>query len=191
MDRAFKIKTANENLDIFKERRYLDYDIGQELDYSLSNTTQHSELFDVRLTGLKKTNYYLKTLTTLEGAEFLGAGCAVMNFASAREPGGGFLKGKGTQEESLSWRTTIYHSIKDLPMYEDNKNRGGAVYLDWMAYSPMVVVIRDDSFNLCKPWIINVISVPAVNKKKMGKKEKEAYNVLFRHRGFHRDHRHD
>lgn len=96
-----------------------------------------------------------------------------LNFASAHNPGGGFLGGSQAQEESLARNSTLYASQTAHPgMYNfnDKIKRGDptaphTIYSDTMLYSPDVVVFRDehDGHLLDNPYPITVISAPAPN----------------------------
>lgn len=99
-----------------------------------------------------------------------------LNFASAKNPGGGFLNGSQAQEESLARATGLYPCIAQMTqMYEENRYYGSCLYLDDMIYSPQVPVIRDDDDNLLdKPFLISILTAPAVNAgavSKNGKKQ--------------------
>ena len=50
-----------------------------------------------------------------------GDNLALLNFASARNPGGGFLGGSNAQEESLARCSALYACLKDNPMYAYNE----------------------------------------------------------------------
>jgi len=88
-----------------------------------------------------------------------------LNFASARNPGGGFLKGSTAQEESLSRASSLYHSlISKEQMYEYNRKLKTCLYSDYMIYTPGAVVFRNDSGKLEeKPYHVSFITSPAVN----------------------------
>ncbi len=88
-----------------------------------------------------------------------------LNFASAKNPGGGFLNGSQAQEESLARATGLYPCIAQMTqMYEENRYYGSCLYLNDMIYSPRVPVIRDDDDRLLdKPFLISILTVPAVN----------------------------
>jgi len=99
-----------------------------------------------------------------------------LNFASAKNPGGGFLNGSQAQEESLARATGLYPCISQMTeMYEKNRYYGSCLYLDDMIYSPQVPVIRDDNDGLLnEPFLISILTVPAVNAgavRKNGKKQ--------------------
>jgi uncharacterized protein (TIGR02452 family) len=89
----------------------------------------------------------------------------LLNFASARNPGGGFLSGSQAQEESLALASGLYSSIRRMAdYYAANRRSNSALYTDHMIYSPLVPVIRDDADRLLdEPWCVSMITAPAVN----------------------------
>ncbi|UOQ52271.1 TIGR02452 family protein [Hymenobacter cellulosivorans] len=105
--------------------------------------------------------------TTLEAAAELSqkfARVGVLNFASARNPGGGFLGGSQAQEESLARSSGLYPCQLQFPeMYQHNAHRNG-LYSDYAIYSPGVPVLLDDAGRwLPEPYRIDIITSPAVN----------------------------
>ncbi|MDO5084518.1 MAG: TIGR02452 family protein [Arachnia propionica] len=87
----------------------------------------------------------------------------VLNFASAKHPGGGFLGGAQAQEEALARDSALYVCIKDRGMYRINRSRD-TLYSDAMIHSPEVPVIRDgDGTLLDEPWLTAIITAPAPN----------------------------
>jgi uncharacterized protein (TIGR02452 family) len=108
--------------------------------------------------------------TTLHAARRLleeenGARVLALNFASARHPGGGFLKGSQAQEESLARASGLYACISPLrAMYDANDAFGSCLYTDHMIYSPDVPVFRDDEDVLLEqPYALSFLTSPAVN----------------------------
>ncbi len=92
-------------------------------------------------------------------------GLGVLNFASAKNPGGGFLNGAMAQEESLAASSGLYETQLAHPRYyERNRACGTMMYTDWAIYSPDVVFFRDGGFRLLpKPVTASVLTLPAVN----------------------------
>jgi len=88
-----------------------------------------------------------------------------LNFASAKNPGGGFLGGSQAQEESLARASGLYPCISQMQaMYQTNRNFHSCLYTDYMIYSPLVPVFRDDDDALLQiPYHVSVITAPAVN----------------------------
>jgi len=105
--------------------------------------------------------------TTLAAAAALSqefARVGVLNFASARHPGGGFLGGSQAQEESLARSSGLYPCIAQFTeMYQHNAHLNG-LYSDYAIYSPGVPVLRHDAGDwLAVPYQIDVVTAPAVN----------------------------
>ena len=113
------------------------------------------------------TAVQVRECTTLQAAQdHVAAGQRVvaLNFASAKNPGGGFLNGARAQEEDLALRTGLYGCIADSPLYELNRAARQPLYLDHVIWSASVPVIRDDAGRLlAEPWPCSVITAPAVN----------------------------
>jgi uncharacterized protein (TIGR02452 family) len=111
----------------------------------------------------------VKNETTFQAIERLAAagaehiGC--LNFASAKNPGGGFLNGSLAQEEALACASGLYPCLLRAPeYYEKNRSNRSALYLDAAIYSPLVPFFRKDSGSLIeKPVLASVITAPAPN----------------------------
>jgi hypothetical protein len=72
----------------------------------------------------------------------------ILNFASAKHPGGGFLNGAQAQEESIARSSTLYPSLMSetaTPFYTVHRHDPQAGYYSHsMVYSPNVLLLRDD-----------------------------------------------
>lgn len=90
---------------------------------------------------------------------------ACLNFASAKNPGGGFLNGSQAQEEALARASALYPCLLAAPeYYERNRATRSAIYLDLAISSPLVPFFRDDSGKLLEePIMASVITAPAPN----------------------------
>ena len=88
-----------------------------------------------------------------------------LNFASAKNPGGGFLGGAETQEENLAKSSGLYPCIaQKMGMYEANRRERFCAYLDDMIYSPKVPVFRDDDYDYLDAAVeVSIVTAPAVN----------------------------
>ncbi|MCI8649798.1 MAG: TIGR02452 family protein [Anaerotruncus sp.] len=89
----------------------------------------------------------------------------VLNFASAKNPGGGFLGGAMAQEESLAASSGLYQSLcAHMTYYETNRACKTMCYTHHAIYSPDVVFFRDGQFQLlAQPVTASVLTLPAVN----------------------------
>ena len=93
---------------------------------------------------------------------------ALLNFASARNPGGGFLGGAKAQEEDLCRCSTLYATL--LPhtaYYETNRNQSSLLYTDYAIFSPNVLFFKVSGRSkfLESPFYSSVITAPAPNSR--------------------------
>src|SRR5208283_225998 len=101
--------------------------------------------------GPHDTRIEVANETTLSaGKRLIEAGCSpvLLNFASAKSPGGGFLNGALAQEEYLARSSCLYQCIRSNPMYAFHRANNDPLYTDYAIYSPGVPVIRDDNVAL-------------------------------------------
>jgi len=120
--------------------------------------------------GALTTTFAVTNETTLQACARLVASqqyqrIGVLNFASARKPGGGFLRGARAQEESLARSSGLYYSLRQCPQFYDfHRAQDTALYSDRMIYSPACPVLRDDEGNwLAQPYTVDFITSPAPN----------------------------
>jgi uncharacterized protein (TIGR02452 family) len=116
------------------------------------------------------TTFAVVNETTLQGCARLAANqdyqqIGVLNFASAKNPGGGFLRGARAQEESLARSSGLYFSQQQCPeFYAFHRAQETCLYSDHMIYSPACPVLRDDAGNwLPQPYVVDFITSPAPN----------------------------
>lgn len=90
---------------------------------------------------------------------------ALLNFASARNPGGGFLSGARAQEESLARSSGLYATLKTQPeFYAYHRQVRSVLYSDRVIFSPDVPVFTDDAHEpLDTPWTVSMLTCAAVN----------------------------
>lgn len=91
--------------------------------------------------------------SSLEAAHRLhgsgGGPVAVLNFASARNPGGGFLNGAQAQEEALCRASALYVCLlEQRGFYDHHRAHRDPFYSDRVIHAPAVPVFRDDRGNL-------------------------------------------
>lgn len=94
-----------------------------------------------------------------------GKGAAVLNFASAKNPGGGFINGAMAQEESLAASSCLYKTLTaHEDYYKNNRLCKSMMYTNHAIYSPDVVFFRDGGFQLLAESVTaSVLTLPAVN----------------------------
>ncbi|MFE0811489.1 TIGR02452 family protein [Streptomyces sp. NPDC058794] len=87
--------------------------------------------------------------SSLEAARRLGGEVAVLNFASARNPGGGYLNGAQAQEEALCRASALYTCLlRAREFYDHHRAHRDPFYTDRVIHSPAVPVFRDDRGDL-------------------------------------------
>lgn len=119
------------------------------------------------------TQFSVLEISTLQAARLLVSSAdahekvAVLNFASAQKPGGGFLSGAQAQEESIARASTLYPTLMTNQAQNfytlHRSNSKGGFYSHAMIYSPSVTIFRDDSGGWVEPIVVDVLTSPAVN----------------------------
>ena len=136
--------------------------------------------------GERKTEFEVVNGTTLEAARKLvadGFNAVALNFASARNPGGGFLGGARAQEESLCRASGLYPCINGNAMYRHHSPMPGGWYTNYAIYSPAVPVIKHDDGNLLdEPYSCAFVTSPAVNVGAISEKRQDAIRAEMRDR---------
>ncbi|MFY0673134.1 MAG: TIGR02452 family protein [Bacteroidia bacterium] len=164
--------TAENTLETLKKGHY-DFN-GQKVEIAELQkfSVSHSELIrpewqaKTSFDRLYETEFSVINCTSLEACERLkNENAMCLNFASAKNPGGGFLGGSQAQEESLARSSGLYYTLtKHQEYYQSNRNNRSFLYLDYMIYSPQVPVFKNDSGDLFeKPYTLSFITAPAVN----------------------------
>lgn len=108
--------------------------------------------------------------TTQQVAQSLSeAGPVVLlNFASARNPGGGFLNGAKAQEEDLCRCSALYPTLRQHQEYYDaNRKQDSLLYTDYMIFSPDVPFFKVSGTGelLKQPFVASVLTAPAPNTR--------------------------
>ena len=162
---------AQETLRIIESGRVQSADISRELKAAASGTILYrpGELsLDIEQPGRPRielseetTQVAARRLVQDEGLREL----VLLNYASARNPGGGFLGGAKAQEEDLCRCSGLYACLITQPdYYEANRAQSSMLYTDHIIYSPRVPFFRDRSRGLLEaPFLASVITAPAPN----------------------------
>lgn len=114
------------------------------------------------------TTIEVRCCTTLAAAQELAAEGTpgVLNFASARNPGGGFSTGAEAQEESLARSSGIYPCLTKFfqEFFVPHRNAASGVYSHSLIHSPGVPVIRDEAGELLpQPYLADFVTAAAPN----------------------------
>ncbi len=170
MKRSTRLELAKQTVEITERGNYVstagrEVSIAQPLHWCLGGTRFFvpEELARLRDKILSEPSPEHRTIievaneTTLQGVARLLAVApepvAVLNFASAKNPGGGFLNGSQAQEESLARSSALYASLLRTPeFYERHRASPSLLYSDAMIFSPGCPVFRDDEGALLDQW---------------------------------------
>ena len=175
--RELAVRLGEEAVAISKAGKYFTpsgpVDISAQLMTSLKKTTYYDadHAHTPASRGSHQTAIEVTNETTLSAhRRHLAKGHNVvsLNFASATQPGGGFLGGARAQEEYLCRSSALFLSIKDSPMYDYHRDNWTPFYSDAMIYSGDVPVFRDDQHDLLEtPYRASFITSAAPLAKKV------------------------
>ena len=90
---------------------------------------------------------------------------ALLNFASARNPGGGYLRGARAQEEDLCRVSALYTTLLEAPdYYAAHRASSDLLYSNRVIYSPDVPVFRNEHYALLdRPYPVSFLTCAAPN----------------------------
>ena len=169
------VSVAKDTLEILKNKSYINpsglvVDIKSELDWCVKNSELYKPNYHISEYHRKVIpNITVTNKTTLEAAYRLKEkNPCILNFASAKHPGGGFTWGSQAQEESIARASGLYSSLIEFPeYYEENKKsqaKNIGHYLNYAIYSPLVPVFRTDDCKLLDEiYKVSVVTSPAPN----------------------------
>jgi len=114
------------------------------------------------------TEFVVNALSTLDSVRAQyphDPNLVCLNFASAKNPGGGFLNGSQAQEESLARATGLYPcQLKAENYYKTNRKFSSCLYTGHIIYSPNVPILKDEKGQLLDELVFSsMITAPAVN----------------------------
>ncbi len=179
MKRSTRREIAKDTLKILKQGYYLNgqgktIGLKSRQKFSTQNTLfLKGEELDTLIEELNdekpfKTTYEITGESTLAAILRLQAeheNLLTLNFASAKNPGGGFQNGSQAQEESLARSSGLYPcQLNAEKYYMLHRKIKSPFYSDNMIYSPMVPVFKNDEGNyLDELAFTSFITSPAVN----------------------------
>ncbi len=179
-NRKLRLKIAHETVEILDKGLYANalgqnVEIKDALDQSKSNTklfrpNEIDDLIDLKPEEKVQTKITVHNCTTLYSAKQMvdqgESQVLCLNFASAKNPGGGFLGGSQAQEECLARASGLYYSLLEAnEYYEVNRSFKSSLYTDHMIHSPSVPIFRNDEDQLLDDYYkVSFITAPAANK---------------------------
>ncbi|MCW8877005.1 MAG: TIGR02452 family protein [Kangiellaceae bacterium] len=198
MNRNGRAKIAQETLEIINSGGYVNHsgnrvdlgeaitkavDSSQHYDESMLNIELNEVQLDLGLLEKRETRYLVENCTTFTGVKKLleyTDRVICLNFASSKNPGGGFLGGSQAQEESLARGSALYPCLtKHMEMYLRNRQENRLLYSHDMIYAKNIPVFRDDNDKLLdKPYKASIITSAAVNAGVVLRKKPEAQSQI-------------
>ena len=180
MKKSKRVVIAKDTLSIFKKGYYTNSEkkqvhVSKKQKFSERNTRlfleeELNELVKKELEATEgiETEIIVNDKTTLDSVRDEvknNSSIIYLNFASARNPGGGFLKGSQAQEESIARATGLYPCLlRAEKYYLINRGLETCLYSHNMIYSPEVAIIKDELGELLEePVYADVLTSPAVN----------------------------
>ncbi|PZG04859.1 TIGR02452 family protein [Nonomuraea aridisoli] len=146
--------------------------VGPALEAALAGTVSHAPGDPVEPPAPRpgvRTTFEVTPEGSLQAARRLhldGAGhIAVLNFASARNPGGGYLGGAKAQEEDLCRHSLLYFCLLRAPdYYAAHRASPDLLYSHRVIWSPGVPVHRGNGGGLvADPFPVSFLTSPAPN----------------------------
>ncbi len=164
LERGYYHNDAGDRIDIREQ-------LGQAVEGTMLYTPQAlSTILDgLPAGGACNTIYDVRNETTLDAARRLmhngHRNVLCLNFASAKNPGGGFLGGASAQEESLARSSGLYPCLLKVPeYYAFHRGNKSCLYSDHMIYSPDVPVFKlENGAPMDRALPVSFVTSAAVN----------------------------
>lgn len=171
MTRDERAKVAQETIKAINNGYYMKGNEKIELPKTITNAIFYPENSLSAISAIKKYDTNIKVTNRdsfVAAREHAKEGkTVVLNFASARNAGGGFEKGANAQEESLCRASTLYASLKSKEgqkFYTAQKPCLNDLYASHILLSPSVVVFKDEQGKILnESFEVGVITAAAVN----------------------------
>ncbi len=165
MEIADALKAAQSNTKLLRPE-----DFPQSLSLSES-----SPRFTTQLSVTSETTLQAAARLASKGIEPL-----CLNFASAKNPGGGFLNGATAQEESFARASGLYSCLRtQKEFYDFHRQQGDLLYSDHLILSPGVPVFADDHGRLLEaPYLSGFLTSPAVNAGVIKERDCEKLDLI-------------
>lgn len=166
------------NIEIFKDTENLVKKNPILKEAVTASTRMQKVILETENVGVQSLNRYAKDASVIvskkrtfdAAAAYRGKKVAVLNFASASNPGGGVTKGSSAQEECLCRCSGLYFNL-NVPyawngFYTPHRKAKNPTHNDDIIYTPSVTIFKTDTANPAllpeKDWYqVNIISCAA------------------------------
>lgn len=160
-------KREQRRINARKHIEYIETRFQQQVQYSIAHTAIFTDTVECKkLNQVYHTDIKLVEKDTvkalLENTSLDDGNIAVLNFASYKNPGGGFINGSIAQEECLCHDSSLYNVLKEQNnYYEWNKEHlNHSLYQNRALYLPAICFMNKDNENV---RYANVITCAAPN----------------------------
>lgn len=164
-------------------------DITDKLKLAESIEYRKEQIDNIDISKYRKANTQCKYRISSYGADVMPfynreEQLCILNFASSKNPGGGFESGAMAQEEALCYASNLHDCLKrHISFYEYNKEHlNKSQYSDGIIYTKNVLFFRN-KFNNTNPKFADVITCAAPNwgaSKRLGVTLKENNETMSR-----------
>jgi len=185
MSTKFKL-IAEDTLKLLEQGYYINsnnekIEIAELVQFAVDNTElytpeQLDSLLSIDATAHKSnTKYEVINETTLNAARRLAAegqkDITCLNFASAKNAGGGFLGGAVAQEECIARASGLYPCLLKAPdYYTFHRSQQNFLYSDHMIWSPRVPIFKHENGSVTNEVLcIGIVTSAAVNAGELQK----------------------
>lgn len=165
-------------------------EIAALVQHAVDNTELYSPqqlqtlLSSVKNKAAGNTRYEVTYESSLDAARRLTAegenDIMCLNFASAKNSGGGFLRGTVAQEECIARASGLYPCLLTAPEYYTfHRSQQNSLYSDHMIWSPLVPVFKYENGDVTDTVMcISVITSAAVNARELQKINEAKADVI-------------
>jgi uncharacterized protein (TIGR02452 family) len=168
---------ARESVAIAERGGYAGVSLGDQVSRSVAGTRLYNpdEMIAVPSRVPDAPVIQVSNESTLAATRRLGGDLACLVFASARNPGGGFLNGAKAQEESVARSSALYPTLLAAgDFYSYHRARPELTYSDRVIYSPAVPVFRDDRGELLPAaYPVSFLTAAAPNRAAITRSQPE------------------
>jgi uncharacterized protein (TIGR02452 family) len=192
--RTKNVAVAKETLEIISQGHYAApsgaiLDLSTDIAAAIKGTVLYKDVPHVHGKSVVPSLEVTNETTTQAARRLLDAGhtnIVGLNFASARNAGGGFLSGAMAQEEDLCRSSSLHACLKRKPVfYNENILCDNTYYTHNVIYSPDVPFFRDDNQLLMEqPYKLSIVSAPAPNVRPMENVDEDRLKDVLETRAF-------